>query len=144
MSTTTLSSVCPAPGGLLCNDDDPCTDDVCTAGVCDNLEKTGFDSLTCTCGQSLPEVCAGTQLPKSVQRLTTRACRLFTTLAEAKAKKQVRRLKQAARALLRAESAVVRAQRRGLAPECAAALADRYRVAGGRATSLAGQIQTPR
>jgi hypothetical protein len=144
MSTTTLPPVCPAPGGLICNDDDPCTDDVCTAGICDNVEKTGFDSLICTCGQSLPEVCAGTQIPKSVQRLTTRACRLFTTAAEAKAKKQVRRLKQAARALLRAESVVVRAQTRGLAPECAAALADTYRVTGERATNLAGQIQVRR
>ena len=141
MSTTTLAPVCPAPGGLLCNDDDPCTDDVCTAGVCDNVEKTGIDSLTCTCGQTLPEVCAGAQLPKSVQRLTTRACRLFTTLADAKAKKQARRLKQASRALLRAESAVVRAQRRGLAPECAAALAETYRATGDRATNIAGQIQ---
>ena len=108
------------------------------------MEKTGFDSLTCTCGQSLPDVCAAVQLPKSVQRLTTRACRLFSSVAEAKARKQVRRLKQAARALLRAESAVVRAQTRGLAPECAAALADTYRVTGERATNLAGQIQVRR
>ena len=144
MTTTTLPPVCAAPGGILCNDDDPCTDDFCTAGECDNVEKTGFDSLTCACGQTLPVACAGTELPKSVQRLTTRACRLFTTLDEAKAKKQVRRLKQAARALLRAESAVVRAQRRGLAPECAAVLADSYRVTSDRATSLAGQIQAPR
>ena len=144
MSTTTLPLACPAPGGLLCNDDDPCTDDVCTEGVCDNVEKTGFDSLTCSCGQTLPVVCAGTEIPKSVQRLTTRACRLFDTIADAKVKKQIRHLKQAARALLRAESAIVRAQRRGLAPECAAALAESYRATGERATTIAGQIQTRR
>jgi len=144
MSTTTLAPVCPAPGGLLCNDDDPCTDDFCSAGLCENVEKSGIDSVLCTCGQSLPEVCAGTELPKAVQRLTTRACRLFSTVAEAKPKKQIRRLKQAARALLRAEASVVRAQRRGLAPECAAALAEGYRTTGERATNLAGQIQIRR
>jgi hypothetical protein len=53
-------------------------------------------------------------------------------------------LKQAARALLRAESSIVRAQRRGLRPECAAALATSYRATGERAVNLAGQIQVPR
>jgi hypothetical protein len=144
MSTTTLPPECAAPGGLLCNDDDPCTDDFCTAGVCENVDRTGLDSVLCTCGQTLPVECAGTQPPKTVERLASRACRLFSTVADAPVRKQVRRLKQAARTLLRAEAAVVRAQRRGLAPECAAALAERYRVAGDRATNLAGQIRLSR
>jgi len=117
---------------------------VCTAGVCENVEKTGLDSVLCTCGQSLPDECTGTTLPKTVQRLTTRACRLFNAVADAPAKKQIRRLKQAARALLRAKAAVVRAQRRGVVPECAAALAESYGDTSDRAVSLAGQIQAPR
>jgi hypothetical protein len=144
MSTTTLAPVCPAPGGLICNDDDACTDDFCTAGVCENVEKTGIDSVLCTCGQSLPDECVGTTLPKTVQRLSTRACRLFDAVTDAPARKQIRRLKQAARALLRAKSAVVRAQRRGLAPECAAVLAESYGTTSERAVGLAGQVQVPR
>jgi hypothetical protein len=139
--TTTLPVFCPAPGGILCNDDDPCTDDVCTTAIgCEHAEKVGLASLTCTCERTLPLVCVGEPLPRSVQRYATRACRLFNSAIDARPKKQARRLKQAVRALRRAESAVVRAQTKGVAPECAAALAAEYRgTAEHTAAILLGQ-----
>jgi hypothetical protein len=74
-----------------------------------------------------------------VQRYTTRACRLFDAAVDAPARKERRRLRQGARALRRAVAVVVRAQVRGLAPECAAALADQYRSAGDQAAFVATQ-----
>jgi hypothetical protein len=134
---TTLP-VCEAPGALVCNDDEPCTDDVCTAGVgCEHFDKVGLASLTCTCERTLPAACATVaELPRSVLRYTNRACRLFTGAVDAKPRKLARRIKQAVRALRRAESAVVRAQTRGLAPECAAALAEQYRGTADRAAVI--------
>jgi ribosomal protein L44E len=86
----------------------------------------------------VPAICAASTLPKSVQRYTSRSCRLFNVAAtlENKPRARARRLRQGARALERAVSAVVRAQRRGLAPECAAALAEEYRATASRATGL--------
>jgi hypothetical protein len=95
--------------------------------------------LTCTCDRVLPDQCVGATLPKSLQRYTSRACRLFDAALEASPKKQRRRLRQGARALRRAASVVIRAQVRGLAPECAAALADQFRSTGDQATFLASQ-----
>jgi hypothetical protein len=136
---TTLP-VCPALGGITCNDDDPCTDDTCTPAGCDNVPKVGLESVTCTCEQALPTVCAAEELPRSVKRNTTRACRLFSAAVTAKPRGQVRKLRQGARALQRAAAAVVRAQVRGLSPECAAALYDQYLSASDRAAAAANQI----
>jgi hypothetical protein len=131
--------VCEAPGGVPCDDADPCTDDTCVGGVCENAPKVGIESLTCTCDRVLPDQCVGVSLPKSLQRYTSRACRLFDAALEASPKKQRRRLRQGARALRRAASVVIRAQVRGVAPECAAALADQFRATGDQATFLASQ-----
>jgi hypothetical protein len=123
-----------------CDDGDPCTDDACLAGTCDNAAKTGFDAITCTCERTQPVVCAGQSLPRAVTRYTTRACRLFSEVADAPPRRQRRRLRQGARALKRAIAVVVRAQVRGLAPECAAALAEQYRDASDRASIAADQL----
>jgi hypothetical protein len=123
-----------------CDDGDPCTDDACIAGVCDNVLKTGLDAVTCTCDRTQPEVCADQSLPRSVARYTTRACRLFADALDATPRRQRRRLRQGARALRRATAAVVHAQRHGLAPECAAALAEQYRDASDRASIAADRI----
>src|SRR5262249_13535403 len=71
--TTTLPPVCPAPGGVVCDDGDPCTVDTCVAGVCDNSDKLGLDGVTCTCERPTPEVCANQTIPHRVQRSLTRA-----------------------------------------------------------------------
>jgi hypothetical protein len=108
--------------------------------VCDNSAKTGLDAVTCTCERTQPTICASQTIPRAVARYTTRACRLFGTVADAPSRRQRRRLKQGARALKRAVAIVVRAQLRGLSPECAAALADQYRDASDRASVAADQI----
>jgi hypothetical protein len=75
-----------------------------------------------------------------VQRTTTRACRLFSAAADSTPRRERRRLKLGARALRRAGAMIVRAQLRGLAPECAAALADQYQDAVDRASFAADQL----
>jgi hypothetical protein len=123
-----------------CDDGDPCTDDACLLGVCENAEKTGLEAVTCTCERTQPDVCAGQALPKAVARYTTRACRLFSEVLDAPPRRQRRRLRQGARALKRAVAIVVHAQLRGLAPECAAALTDQYRDASERASVAADRL----
>jgi hypothetical protein len=103
------------------------------------VPKVGLASVTCTCDRVLPSVCAGDELPRSVKRNTTRACRLFGAAVNAKPRGQVRKLRQGARALKRAAAAVVRAQVRGLSPECAAALYDQYLSASDQASTVAAQ-----
>jgi hypothetical protein len=79
-------------------------------------------------------------VPRAVARYTTRACRIFADVADAPIKRQRRRLRQGARALRRAVGVIVRAQLHGLAPECAAALAEQYRDASDRASVAADRI----
>ena len=105
------------------------------------MPLTGLDGITCTCAQAVPSACDGQQIAPKVQRLSTRACRLFAQAVDAPARRERRRLRQGARALQRALNAVVHAQLRGLAPECAAALADHYRQASDRAVLLADTIR---
>jgi hypothetical protein len=122
----------------VCDDGDACTDDVCTPGVgCENPPKLGLDSVTCTCDRALPDTCAGVALPTKVQRLSARACRFFSDAVDAKPGPRRRKLRQGARALRRAIAAVVRAQLKGLPPECASDLTQGYRDASERASLLA-------
>jgi hypothetical protein len=138
--TTTLPA-CLAPGGIPCDDGDPCTDDACIPALgCENVPRTGLDAVTCTCARALPDICIGQTVPKRVQKFATRACRLFSQAVDAKPARQRRRLKRGAQSLRRAAAAVVHAQLRALAPECAAALADQFRDASDRAAFAADQI----
>jgi hypothetical protein len=138
--TTTTVPVCIAPGGIPCDDGDPCTDDTCVAGICDNAPKLGLDAVTCTCERIQPTVCASESIPRGVTRNATRACRLFSAAVDSTPKRQRRRLKQGAKALRRAAAIAVRAQVRGLSPECAAALTNQFEDATERATIAASQI----
>ena len=132
--------MCPAPNGIVCDDGDPCTDDACVAGICESTDKTGLDAVTCTCDRPLAAVCVGQTIPRVIQKSTTRACRLFAAAVDAKPRRQRRELRQGARALRRAVSAAIRAQLRGLAPECAAALSEQYQDAADRASLAADQL----
>ena len=133
--------VCEAPGGIPCDDGEPCTDDLCFPGVgCEHADKTGVAAVTCTCERELPAECADQAIPKRIQNYRIRACRLFSQALQGKPGRQRHRLKQGAKGLRRGISAVVQAQLRGLAPECAAALADQFRDASDRATLAADQI----
>jgi hypothetical protein len=114
---------------------------MCVDGVqCENAPKTGIESVTCTCVQVMPDACEGLELPKKVQRFVTRACRYFAQAVDARPRKERRRLRQGARSLRRAVSAVTRAQLQGFSPECAADLAAFYRAVSDRAALLADQI----
>jgi hypothetical protein len=64
----------------------------------------------------------------------------LSAAVDARPRKQLRRIRQAVRALRRAESAVVRAQTKGLAPECAAALSEEYRGTADLAGILLAQL----
>lgn len=107
---------------------------------CDNAPVGGLDAVTCTCARVLPQACEGAALPPAVERLTTRACRFFSQALDTTPRRQRRRLRQGARALRRAVAVVTRAQLRGLAPECAAALVADYRDASDRASQAADRI----
>jgi hypothetical protein len=109
------------------------------AGVCDNAPKRGLEAVTCTCDRTQPEVCAGESVTRGVTRNATRACRLFSEALDAPPRRQRRRLKQGVKALRRASALAVRAQLRGLSPECAAALAEQFADASERASAAASQ-----
>ncbi len=107
---------------------------------CENTPLTGLDAVTCTCPPVAPSICDGQAIPSAVQRYSARACRLFAQAVDAPPRRQRRRLRQGARALRRAVAIAVRAQIKGVAPECAAALAEQYGAASDRASSLAEQM----
>jgi hypothetical protein len=134
---------CNAPNGVPCDDTEACTDDFCIDGVCDNVPRTGIDGVVCTCERPLPLECTTQTIPTSAQRLTARACRLFSAAVEAPRAKQRRRLARGARALRRAVARVVRAQLKGLSPECAAALTTQYQDADERASAIVEILRAP-
>ena len=88
----------------------------------------------------MPAACAGLVVPANIQRYVTRACRLFDAAADAKPRAERRELRQGVRALHHAITAATRAQLKGLAPECAAALTQRYSDAVERVVVLQSQF----
>jgi hypothetical protein len=132
--------MCPVVNGVVCDDGDPCTTDICVDGVCDNVPEPGIDFVVCSCSQPVPVVCADQTIPNRVERFAARACHLFSSALDAPAFRQRRRLRSGARALRRAVTILVRPQVRGLTPECASALADTLQTVSDRATNLADTL----
>ncbi len=77
----------PPPGASCddasaCDDGDPCTEDACVAGVgCVSAPVSGFASVTCTCGRSVPAACEDQVLPGSIGGRRQRVCGLLAAAA---------------------------------------------------------------
>src|SRR5205823_4365502 len=83
-TTTTLQAMalCEIVGASVCDDGDPCTVDSCVPrGGCVSTPASGFASVTCTCGRSVPAACAGQELPASIGGRRQRGCGLFAAAA---------------------------------------------------------------
>src|SRR5204863_223294 len=78
-TTTTLQAMalCEIVGASVCDDGDPCTVDSCVPRRgCVSPPASGFASVTCTCGRSVPAACAGQELPASIGGRRHRVCGL--------------------------------------------------------------------
>jgi hypothetical protein len=135
----------PPPGGSCddatasaCDDGDPCTDDACVAGVgCVSTPVSGFASVTCTCGRSIPEACTDQALPASIGEHRQRVCALFAAAAGTTRRPLViRRLRRAVQTLTASIHAVARVGRRTVSAGCVGALRGELRDMRDRTTRL--------
>ena len=121
-----------------CDDGDPCTDDACVPGVgCVSTPVSGFASVTCTCGRSVPAACADQRLPASIGG--RRRARLPTSSRTPPARpvgRSVRRLRKAVQTLTGSIRAVTSGRRRTVSVDCAGALKGELRDTRDRATRL--------
>jgi hypothetical protein len=120
-----------------CDDGDPCTEDACVPGVgCVSTPVSGFDSVTCTCGRSIPAACADQVLPASIGARRQRACGLFAAAAGAARRPLVlRRLRRAVQTLNGSIHLVAR-RRRTVSAACAGVLKGELRDTRDRTTRL--------
>jgi len=90
---------CPVCGGTNCADDDPCTEDACVTGKCQNKLPTGFSLLDCR-RATLDETLAGVEVACRSDGLTTvrrrhlrRIERLFADIERLVARARVARVR---------------------------------------------------
>jgi hypothetical protein len=121
----------------VCDDGDPCTEDACVPGVgCVSTPVSGFASVTCTCGRSVPAACADQALPASISGRRQRVCDLFASAAgTARRPLVVRRLRRAVQTLT-GSIHVVASRRRTVSAGCAGALKGELRDTRDRTTRL--------
>src|SRR5262249_12070185 len=120
-----------------CDDGDPCTDDACVPGLgCVSTPVSGFASVMCTCGRSVPAACADQELPTSVSGRRQRACGLFAAAAgTARRPLAVRRLRKAVQTLT-GSIRLVAGRRKTVSADCAGALKDELRDTPDRAARV--------
>jgi subtilisin family serine protease len=127
---------------LVCDDGDPCTQNLCdpTTG-CRFPTVEGVVAVSCALDVGLPG-CAGSDLPRGIQRRFARAQRLVSRAEQAtKRSKQRKLLRQAARSLKGALAIVSRSQRRGTLDEaCGVSLAQTLGEARDRAQAVAASL----
>ena len=123
-----------------CDDDEPCTDDICVEGVgCMNTPATGLAAASCVCRRTLPAACTTRPVPRAVVSAAERACRLVSKVdAVSKPKKRKQLLKRAASGWRTAvQKAGARKVVKKVGAVCAQALTARYLDARTRATEAA-------
>jgi hypothetical protein len=110
-TSTTLPGVCPRA----CEDDDPCTADICESHGCRHQQATGFEAITCLLGR----FCGDRPLPGKVLRQIKKAKALIVHAQElgAHSPKAVQLLARASRRLGRAAHVADRLARRGRLPQ---------------------------
>ncbi len=109
---------------------------MCLAQGCVHLDALGFDSVTCVCQRQPVAECPS--VPALITRRQTRSCKLFDHAASASNDRKAKaRLRAGVRALRAAETATLKASRKGKITEgCAAALAAQLHDAEIRARNL--------
>jgi subtilisin family serine protease len=133
---------CTATAPLVCNDGNPCTQDLCDpASGCRFPPVEGIVAVSCALDAGLPG-CPGSVLPAGVERRFAKAQQLVGRAEQARSRgKQRTLLRQAARALKRALAVAARAQRRGtLSQACAGSLAETLGEASDRARAVAASL----
>jgi Beta-propeller repeat len=128
---------CDVGGASACDDGDPCTEDACVPGVgCVSTPVSGFASVTCTCGRSIPEACAGQVLPASIGGRRQRVCDLFASAAATTRRPLVlRRLRRAVQTL-NGSIRLVGSRRKTVAAACVGALKGELRDTRDRSRRL--------
>jgi hypothetical protein len=126
----------------VCDDGDPCTQNLCdpTTG-CRFPTVEGVVAVSCALDVGLPG-CAGSDLPRGIQRRFARAQRLVGRAEQSHNRgKQRKLLGQAARSLKGALAIANRAQRRGKLDEaCGVSLAQTLGEARNRAKAVAASL----
>jgi subtilisin family serine protease len=136
------AGACVAPAPLVCDDGDPCTQNLCDpASGCRFPTVEGIVAVACALDAGLPG-CAGSSLPPGVEHRFAKAQRLVTRAESARGTaKQRALLRRAASALKRALRVAARAQRRGtLAEACASSVAQTLNIARDRARAVAASL----
>jgi len=136
------AGVCAASAPLVCDDGDPCTQNLCDpASGCRFPTVEGIIAVSCALDVGLPG-CADSALPRSIERRFAKAQRLVTRAESARGKsKQRRLLRQAASALKGALKLAARAERRGsLSESCASSVAETLNIARNRARAVAASL----
>ena len=146
-TTTTLQAMalCEIVGASVCDDGDPCTVDSCVPRRgCVSPPASGFASVTCTCGRSVPAACAGQELPASIGGRRHRVCGLFAAAAgTARRPLVVRRLRRAVQTLTGSIHAVTSVRRGTVSADCAVALKGELRDERDRAARLLATFAKP-
>ena len=105
---------------------------------------SGFTSVTCTCGRSVPAACAGQELPASIGGRRQRVCGLFAAAAgTARRPLVVRRLRRAVQTLTGSIHAVTSVRRGTVSADCAVALKGELRDERDRAARLLATFAKP-
>jgi hypothetical protein len=124
---------CEVAGASVCDDGDPCTDDVCVAGLgCVSTPLEGAASVACTCQRARPATCGRDLVPRALERRKARLCGLV-----AGGSWSPKRLRAAAKKLDGTMKILVRSFAKGkVSHECADALGADVRDASDRAKRL--------
>ena len=138
-------ALCEIVGASVCDDGDPCTVDSCVPRRgCVSTPASGFASVTCTCGRSVPAACAGQELPASIGGRRQRVCGLFAAAAgTARHPLVVRRLRRAVQTLTGSIHAVTSVRRGTVSADCAVALKGELRDERDRAARLLATFAKP-
>jgi uncharacterized delta-60 repeat protein len=140
-TTTTIASTGPSstvPRRLCtsdCDDADPCTTDACVSLACVHTDVAGVAGVHCPCQRPAPTSCAGTDLPRKIDRHRERACASAAELTASSESKKVRKI--TGRIAKRWRASVRRLDRARAVPQaCADGLRSQFVDAAERAESL--------
>lgn len=129
-TTTTTTTLPPCTDASQCSDSDPCTDDVCSSGVCSNPPASGAAAVSCTLGKVNPATLCGDDpvdaaLQASITAQIAKAKGLLDEIAAAPAKRQ-KKLRNAAKKALAPilKKAAKAAKKKTISAACGTAIKD--------------------
>jgi ELWxxDGT repeat protein len=123
ISTTSTTLTCSSSLAAPCDDADPCTVDLCTAGRCYNELRPGLAGVRCRLRHHAPSLACEDSIPQRLERRLDRARTLVKRASDASDQRTSRRcIRRATRQLEAAEDLLVRDARHGMGSACTTAL----------------------